>query len=121
MPQQNHALGVEQESMKARAFALRFLVATVSGVVAAWYAIASVQVSGIAPSNWSAADVIQQRCPLHLVRPEWTGGGGEGDILLSWVALETKTRLLVVSSLWVVAIAVSLWLALRSGYHGHRA
>jgi len=107
--------------MKPKVFALRFLAATVSGVAAAWYAVGAVQVSGIAPSNWTAADVIRQRCPLHLVRPERIGGSDQWDILFSWVALEIKTRLLVVSSLWAVTIAVSLWLALRSGHHEHRA
>jgi hypothetical protein len=115
--QQVHLLGVEQRRMKAKAFALRFLVVTSVAVCVAWYAVASVQVGGIVPSDRSAADIIQQRCPLHLVRPEWIKGSDQGDILFSWVVTEANARLLAVCAVWVIANGVFALRVSRSPGH----
>lgn len=113
MPQQVHISGVDQQRMKAKTFALQFVATTVLAVAAAWYGIASVQVSGIVPTNFRAAEVIQQRCPLHLVRPECIKGSDQGDILFNWAFTETKVRLLTVCCLWGIGIAVFAWWAFK--------
>jgi len=107
--------------MKAKTFAPQFVATTVLAVAAAWYGLASVQVSGIAPTNFRAADVIRQRCPLRLVRPEWIKGTDQGDILFNWAFTETKVRLLTVCCLWGIGIAVFAWCALRSRHHERTA
>jgi hypothetical protein len=117
MAQQVHAPGVDKRKMKAKVFALQFFVATIGAVAAAWYGVASVQVSGIVSSNWVAADVIRQRCPVHLVSPGWIRGSDQGDILFSWAVTEIKARLLTVCSLWVIAIAIFAWRTLRSRHY----
>jgi hypothetical protein len=106
-----------KERMTAKRFALAVLVATISAVTLAYYAAASVQVSGIVPSNWNAAEVIRQRCPFHLISAAWIRGGDPSDILFSWAVTETRARLLAVCSGWVIAIAVLGRLAYRRQDH----
>jgi hypothetical protein len=36
----------------------------------AWYAVASVNISGLLAANFTAADVIREHSPFHLIRPE---------------------------------------------------
>ena len=121
MPQQVHMSGVDHQRMKAKTFALQFVATTVLAVAAAWCGVASVQVSGIVPTNFRAADIIRQRCPLHLVRPEWIKISDQGDILSKWAFAEPKVRLLAVSCLWGMGIAVFAWWALSSRRHERAA
>ena len=99
--------------MKAKALALKAVLTTGAALAVAWYAIASVNVSGLVNSNWTAEDIVRRRCPLHLIRPEWIRGTDQGDILFSWTATETRARLALVCALWVGAIAALGWRALR--------
>ena len=92
--------------MKARLFTLEVLLATVVAVAAAWYAIASINLNGLLPTNWTAADVIRQRCPVHVVRPEWIRGTEQVDVLFTWAATETKARLALVCAFWLIAVGV---------------
>jgi len=121
IPQRVHLFGVGHKRMKAKAFALQLLVATITAAAIAYYAVASVQMSGIVPSDWSAADVIQQRCPFHLLRPGWIKGSDQADILFTWTVVEMKARLLAVCGVWVIGIALLAWRALKSRHHEQTA
>jgi len=82
---------------------------------AAWYAVASIQISGILPSDWTAADVIRARCPVHLVSPEWIRGGDQASILFSWATAELRVRLFVVCTLWLFALGALFRRAFQRG------
>ena len=41
------------------------LLVTLLAASGAWYAIGSVNISGLVPTNFVAAQVIKQRCPVH--------------------------------------------------------
>ena len=109
--------GVNPDRMKARLLTLKLLLATVGAVTVGWYAIASISLSGLSPSNWNAADVIRQHCPVHLVRPEWIKGTDQGDMLFAWAVTETKARLALVCALWLIAVGVLVWRALPRRQH----
>jgi len=48
---------------------------------AAWYAIPSANTSGLLAANFTAAEVSRERCPFHLIRPEWVAGKDQADVL----------------------------------------
>ncbi len=99
--------------MRAPLLALKLLLTTVSAVATAYYAVASITLSGLWPSNWTAADVVRQRCPVHLVRPEWIKGTDQGDILFNWAVTEVRARLAVIVAFWVLAVSLLLWQGFR--------
>ncbi len=99
--------------MRVKLVTIQVLLAVFGAVAAAWYAVASIQVSGIVSTNWTAEDVIRQRCPLHLVKPEWIKGSDQGDILFSWVITETWARLAAVFVFWVIIVSLLVWRTLR--------
>jgi hypothetical protein len=121
IPQPSLGFGVIPDGMKARLFTLECLLVTLGAVAAAWYAIASISLGGLSPTNWTAADIIRQRCPVHLVRAEWIRGTDQGDMLFAWAVTETKARLALVCALWLIAVGVLVWRALLQRQHGHRA
>jgi len=100
------SLGVELQQMRTPCLILKVLLVTAAAVTAAYYAIASVNVSGLMSTNFSAADVIRERCPLHLVQPEWIAGTDQVDILLRWPITEMKARLAVLLVLWVFSVSI---------------
>ncbi len=99
--------------MKAKALAQKAALTTVGALAVAWYAIGSVDVSGLVSSDWTVADVVRRRCPLHLIRPEWITGKDWGSTLSSWAATETRARLALVCVLWAGATGLLVWRALR--------
>ncbi len=50
-------------------------------VAAARYAVACVNISELLAVNFTAAEVIRERCPFHLIRPEWEAGKDQADML----------------------------------------
>ena len=100
------SFGVEPEQMRTPYLILKVLLVTAAAVTAAYYAIASVNVSGLMSTNFCAADVIRERCPLHLVQPEWIAGTDQVDILLRWPITEMKARLAVLLVLWVFSVSI---------------
>ena len=104
--------GVDPDRVDAVVFALKLLLATVGAVAAAWYAIASINPSGILPTNWTAVVVVSQHCPVHLVRFEWIPGTDQTDILFAWIGVETKARLALVCALWLIIVGALVWRAL---------
>lgn len=111
--------GVNPEGMKACLFTLNFLLATGGAVAAAWFAIASISLSGLLPTNWTAADVIRQRCPMHPVRPEWIRRTDQADILFAWAVTETRARVALVCALWLTVLGVLAWHTLLRRKHEH--
>jgi hypothetical protein len=85
---------------------LKVLLVTVVAVAAAWYAITSVNISGLIATNFTAAEVIKERCPIHLVRPEWITSRDQTDMLFNWPITEMKARLAVLLVLWALSVAV---------------
>jgi len=90
--------------MKTARFVLGCFLIMGGAATAAWCAVASIQISGILPSIWSAADVIRTHCPVHLVSSEWIRGGDQASILFSWATAELRARLLLVGALWLFAV-----------------
>jgi hypothetical protein len=113
--------GVEPQQMRTPCLILKVLLVTVAEVTAAYFAIASVNVSGLVSTNFSAADVIRKRCPLHLVQPEWVAGTDQVDILLRWPITETKARLAVLLVLWVLSVSIFAVQFRRRQRLGHTA
>lgn len=109
------------KAMRAPLLTLKFLLSTLAAVAVAYYAIGSINLSGLLPSNWTAADVIRQRCPVRLVRPEWVNGFDQRGILFDWAVTETKARLAAVSTLWVLAVSFFIWQHWRKTSHETKA
>jgi len=98
--------------MRARLL-FKIWVTIVAAVVAGYYAIGTVNVSGLAPYDFSAAAIIKERCPFHLVRPEWVTGTDQGDILFRWATMEIRVRLIVLLGLWILSVSLLGWQYLR--------
>ena len=95
---------------EALLFFFKFCVATGAAVVAAYYAIAAVEISGLMAADFKAAYVIRERCPVHLVSPGWIVGNDQFDVLNRWVFAEMKARLkAIVLVLWVLAVSALVW------------
>ena len=87
----------------------RLFLVTVAAVVAGYYLIASVSIGGLLPYNFTATDVIQERCPFHLVPAAWVSGSDQADILMRWGFAETKARLTVLLALWILSVSLFVW------------
>jgi hypothetical protein len=107
--------------MRAPLFTLKILLVTILIVAAAWFAVGSVNISGLVATNLTAAEVIKQRCPLHLVRPDWVAGSDQTDILLNWPIAEMKARLAVLLVAWVLSAALIVRQHQRRQTHGSPA
>jgi hypothetical protein len=88
--------------MRLRVLLSRLLLATILAAAAAYFAVASLNVSGIYPTSWTDAAIIRHRCPVRLVDPERLGR--PGDVLMNWVAAEVKARLGLIAVLWLVGM-----------------
>jgi hypothetical protein len=95
--------------MRALILVLKLLLVTFAAMGSAYYAIGSVNISGITSNNFTAADIIRERCPVHLVRPEWVPGKDQGDMLLSWTVIEIKARLIILLILWMLGVTAIVW------------
>ena|ERR1035438_3106173 len=107
--------------MKVPTLILTALLLTVTAAAGAWYAIGSVNVSGLVPTNFTAAQVIKERCPVHLVRPEWITGKDQMDVLLNWPVAEIKARLTVLLVVWLLGVGALVRLSAPSQRHEHQA
>ena len=94
--------------MRARLL-FKIWAAIVAAVVAGYYAIATVSLSGLGPYDFSAANIIKERCPFHLVLPERVTGSDQGDILFRWATMETRVRLIVLLGLWILSVGLLVW------------
>jgi hypothetical protein len=57
------------------------LLLTFVAAAGTWHSVASVNISGLLAANFMAAEVIWERCPFHLIRPEWVAGRSQADFL----------------------------------------
>ena len=105
--------------VRAKLFVIRAIFTTVCVIVLAWFAAASVQVGGLLPSNWMAAHVIRNQCPLHLVSPNWISGAEQADVLFAWCVTELRTRLALVLAVWMIGLSTVAWRTLRGPNNGH--
>jgi hypothetical protein len=96
---------------------LKILVSIVMEAAATIYAVVSVQIGGMMNSDFTAAAVIQQRCPFHLVRPGWVTGTDQGDILLRWWFAEIRVRAAVLFLLWALTVGALVWQYFRRQRH----
>ena len=103
--------------MKTPSFILMVLLLTLLTASGAWYAIGSVNISGLVPTNFVAAQVIKQRCPVHLVPPEWIAGKDQTDVLLNWPVAEIKARLTLLLIVWLLGVGGLIRLSARSQRH----
>ncbi len=72
------------------AFLYKTVLITLAAVAVAYYAIATLDVSGIYSKSWTDADLIRHRCPIRLVQPEWVSS--QPDTLMNWVIAEMRTK-----------------------------
>ncbi len=107
--------------MRMPTFLLAVVLLTLVLAVAAWYAVASVNISGMMQTDFKAAEVIRARCPFHLVPPEWVAGKDEADKLLNWPISETKARLGLLLAVWVLSVTGFARLSVRSPRHDQTA
>jgi hypothetical protein len=107
--------------MKTSSLILTVLLLTLAALAGAWYAIGSVNISGLLPTDFMAAQVINQRHPVHLVRPEWVAGKDQTDILLNWPVVEIKARLAFLLVVWLLGVGGLVRLSARSQRHEHSA
>jgi hypothetical protein len=105
--------------MDAMRAALLFKLSLVTGaaVAAAYYAIASIQLSGLVAHDFTAADVIRERNPFYLVRPEWVAGSDQIETLFRWSVAENEARLAVLFLLWILTVSAFVWQYLRRRRH----
>jgi hypothetical protein len=87
----------------------KFCVVTGAVVAVAYYAIASVNISGPINHDFTAVAIIRKRFPLHLVSPAWIVGGDQFDVLFRWNIAEIKARLTILLVLWVLAVSALVW------------
>jgi len=96
------------------ALLLEILLVTCTAVaVGIFFGFGSTQVFGLMNTNFTAAGVIRERCPFHLVRPEWVAGSDQSEILFRWVIVETEARMAILFFLWALAVSAFLWQYLR--------
>jgi hypothetical protein len=105
--------------VRAKLFLIQALLTTVCAMILAWFAVASIRVGGLLSSNWMAADVIRQQCPLHLVSPNWISGAEQADVLSGWYVTELRTRLDLVLAVWMIALSTFAWRLLRGPNNEH--
>jgi len=108
----------EIDAMRA-ALLFKLCVVTGAAVAAAYYAIASIDLSGLMASDFTAADVIRERCPVHLVKPGWIVGNDQFDILFRWNVAEIKARLAILLLLWILIVSAFVWQYLRRQRNEH--
>jgi hypothetical protein len=92
-----------QRHMRTPVLALKVLLITLAAIACAYCAVAAMDVSGIAPTSWTAAELIRHRCPVRLIQPEWVSS--QPDTLMNWLAAELRARLAVVGVLWLIGSA----------------
>ena len=90
------------------------LAVTVAAVVADYYALTSLNVSGLMPAHFVAAEVVRTRCPFHLVPVEWVSGPDQITILNHWNVAEIRARLTLVLVMWVAAMSLLVWRYFRA-------
>jgi hypothetical protein len=87
---------------------LKLLSVTGATLALMYCAITSLDLGGFQSSNFQAADVIRQRCPIHLIKPEWMKGGEQGEILLKWMDVESKARVATFCWFWLFGVCLLL-------------
>jgi hypothetical protein len=105
--------------MRALQLSLNVLLITVAAVGAFYYAIATVNVSGIHSTGWTDAQLIRERCHFRLVQPEWVSS--QPDTLMNWIVAETRARLGVVAILWFGSLTIIIWNFVRHRKDTHAA
>ena len=90
---------------------LNLLTVTALAFVAGYYAVFTLNISGIYSSNLTDADLIRARCPIRLVQPEWVSN--QPDTLMNWCVAEMKARLILVLVLWLISVACLVWRYLK--------
>jgi hypothetical protein len=74
-------LGFDPDRLAAHRRTRWVLLLTFVAAAAAWYVVASVNISRLLAANFTAGEVIRERSPFHLIRPEWVAGKDQADIL----------------------------------------
>lgn len=92
--------------MNAQPLTLKIFLMTGAVVTLIYYAAASLNLGGFQSSNWKAADMIREQCPIHLVRPEWVKATEQGDMLFKWMTIELRARVAFLSGLWLLGVGL---------------
>jgi len=79
---------------------IKLILVTVAVPVAAYCLVGSVNISGLSDYNATAADIVRERCPIHLVPVAWVSGHDQADVLFNWCFAEIKARLAALLVLW---------------------
>jgi hypothetical protein len=71
--------------------------------------MASIQIGGLEPHSYLAAEIIRERFPVHLVNPATIHSHDQADILFRWKVAEIRARMGVVSLLWLLSVSTLAW------------
>jgi hypothetical protein len=69
--------------------------------------------AGIFNTDATAAEIIHQRCPFHLVPVAWVSGHDQMDMLGHWTFVELKARAGLLLALWLLSASFLIWRHLR--------
>ena len=84
------------------------LLLTFGAAAAAWYAVASINISGLLTADFTAAEVVRERCPSHLILPRWVAGNEQADN-----CEEMTARLTMLLVAWLLGVGGVVRLSAR--------
>ena len=105
--------------MRTSLLLLKLLLATAAAGAAVFFAVTTVDLNGIYPTNWTDADLIRQRCHIRLIQPEWVCD--KPDTVMNWVTAELTTRMGLIAILWLASLSVIIWNFARNRKVAHVA
>src|SRR5664280_2110259 len=88
-----------------RATLAKLSAITAALLAAAYITVGSINISGLMSHDFTAADIVRQRCPVHLIQPGWLAGTDQFDVLFRWSVAEMRARLAVLMLLWILAVS----------------
>jgi len=100
-----------KSSCSKGALAVNLTLVTLLAFVTGYYAIFTIQLSGLHSTSETEADIIRQRCPVRLIQPEWVSS--QPDRMMNWWRAEIQARFGLIALLWLTAIAILIWRYLK--------
>ena len=64
---------------------------------------------GLHPTNWTAADLILDRCKFCVINPRHIIAKDDLDVHFLWAMAEIKARALIVALPWAFAVGAVIW------------
>jgi hypothetical protein len=106
--------------MKTAILILKLLTLTAAALVGLYIATTTLNIDGLHFADMSGPDLIQRRCPIHLVPVNWVHAVNPGELELKWLMLEFKARSSLLSALWLIGLGLLIRTHWRSITANHR-